>query len=334
MKIEIGESLIYSYLRHNKQCLVTQTNWKASGGWDISESIKEQAISEFLKIQKHNEFGKIFPSEIDQTIKQTEIDVIGIDANNTIFAFEVAFHEDGLSYGDKTETREKLIKKLLRIYITLMCYFPDYTYSIAFCSPKVRPATEKHFLEYFEILTKDFKSDNATFHYYLNEDFNNEIIKKTLISTLSEADTSELFIRSVKLLNLSNKFNSSEEDTKAKKNNKIAELSDNEIYYVEDSGESIQNFVKRLMRYVFKNKLLSTEELEKLHNKQYCQKAFGLQYPLLRDISDGYVDSSGRSRYWSTEVFNGQYYVCSQWWKEKTNIYSGKLQQWLKSIEN
>ena len=28
MKIEIGESLIYSWLRHEKQCQLVQTNWK------------------------------------------------------------------------------------------------------------------------------------------------------------------------------------------------------------------------------------------------------------------------------------------------------------------
>ena len=30
MKIEMGESLIYSWLRHEKHCQLTQKNWKAS----------------------------------------------------------------------------------------------------------------------------------------------------------------------------------------------------------------------------------------------------------------------------------------------------------------
>ena len=33
MKIEIGESLMYSWLRHNKLCELAQTNWKASENW-------------------------------------------------------------------------------------------------------------------------------------------------------------------------------------------------------------------------------------------------------------------------------------------------------------
>ena len=31
MKIEIGESLCYSYLRHVKRCWLVQSNWKVSG---------------------------------------------------------------------------------------------------------------------------------------------------------------------------------------------------------------------------------------------------------------------------------------------------------------
>ena len=33
MKIEIGESLCYSYLRHVKQCWLVQSNWKVSEHW-------------------------------------------------------------------------------------------------------------------------------------------------------------------------------------------------------------------------------------------------------------------------------------------------------------
>ena len=33
MKIEIGESLISSYLSHVEGCRIVQTNWKKSGGY-------------------------------------------------------------------------------------------------------------------------------------------------------------------------------------------------------------------------------------------------------------------------------------------------------------
>ena len=34
MKIEIGESLFYSWLRHVKQCQIVQNNWKVSSQWN------------------------------------------------------------------------------------------------------------------------------------------------------------------------------------------------------------------------------------------------------------------------------------------------------------
>ena len=34
MKIEVGESLACSYLRHVKRCWIVQANWKASDDWE------------------------------------------------------------------------------------------------------------------------------------------------------------------------------------------------------------------------------------------------------------------------------------------------------------
>lgn len=38
MKIEMGESLFYSWLRHVKECQMVQTNWKISPKWEIKFS--------------------------------------------------------------------------------------------------------------------------------------------------------------------------------------------------------------------------------------------------------------------------------------------------------
>lgn len=37
MKIEIGESLMISWLRHIKECQIAQTNWKPSPKWEIND---------------------------------------------------------------------------------------------------------------------------------------------------------------------------------------------------------------------------------------------------------------------------------------------------------
>ena len=74
MKIEIGESLIYSFLKHEKKCLISQMNWKPSGNWQVDSECHELVKYEFEKINKHHAFSEIFKSNFEQTLKQAEIE--------------------------------------------------------------------------------------------------------------------------------------------------------------------------------------------------------------------------------------------------------------------
>ena len=99
MKIEMGESLLQSYLKYEKSCLLSQTNWKTAANWNIDEKSFEQIEDIFSKIQNHEDFSDIFKkSSLDQVLKQAELDVVGIN-KDTIYMVEVAFHENGLQYG-------------------------------------------------------------------------------------------------------------------------------------------------------------------------------------------------------------------------------------------
>jgi len=357
MKVEIGESLVYSYLRHEKNCLITQTDWRPSGNWEIHQDIREHAQYEFDKINKHHAFSEIFKTDLNQTIKQAEIDVLGIDRNNNIYAYEVAFHENGLLYGGKIETRNRVFKKLLRSYLTLRCYFQDHKYTIAFCSPKVNPATEQHIKDYFEVLINDFRNDRVNFLYCSNEVFNSEIIQKTLNKTIGQFDSNELFARSVKLLNIADKFNqkkihsaqivsttiSSKEDSRKETEDiKPTEIDDIESVDLKDlniplnknENETVQEYVKKIMRLLLNSNSLSDDVISKLKDKEYCKRTFSIGFPLIRDISEGYKDATGRGRYWSRETFGGRYYVCSQWWKDRHDEHLIKIRQWLISLNN
>ncbi len=44
MKIEMGESLIYSWLRHVRCCQIVQTNWKVSSQWPLHHEDELQTI--------------------------------------------------------------------------------------------------------------------------------------------------------------------------------------------------------------------------------------------------------------------------------------------------
>ncbi len=203
MKIEIGESLLQSYLKYEKGCLVTQTNWKTSSLWQIADEDYQNIKSVFEKIHNHKDFSDVFKnSSLEQALKQAELDVVGIN-NDKLYMVEVAFHENGLQYGDKSETKDRVCKKLLRAYLIGLAFFPNFTYEIIFASPKVNPATDQIIKEYFTVLEKDFgDEENVNFRYLANEDYKNEILIPTLTSSLSDSDTSELFIRSAKMLEL------------------------------------------------------------------------------------------------------------------------------------
>lgn len=44
MKIEMGESLFYSWLRHVKKCQIVQTNWMTSSQWQLSNEDRLEEI--------------------------------------------------------------------------------------------------------------------------------------------------------------------------------------------------------------------------------------------------------------------------------------------------
>lgn len=203
MKIEMGESLLQAYLKHVENCLISQTNWKTSSSWNIDSSCKTKIESVYKKIRIDNHFKDVFKkNKLDQILKQAEIDVLGLDDKNTVFMVEVAFHEGGLNYGKKEETKNKIFEKFLRAYLIGLAYFPNKEIKIIFATPKTNPATKNVIDNYFKLLEKMFSSDNVHFQFITNDEFKNKILIPTLKSTSADSDTGELFLRSYKLLNM------------------------------------------------------------------------------------------------------------------------------------
>ena len=202
MKIEMGESLMQSYLKHIKGCLITQTNWKTLRSWKKSNENKAKA--KFEKIKK--EYPNIFSEKttFEKMINQAELDIIGI-ANDKIYMVEIAFHEQGLRYGnDDNKVRDRVLKKMIRAYLIWKIYFSNYSCEIIFASPKVNPSPDGLLNECFSKLAKDnfYEKDKVEFKYLSNKKFKEEILLPTLKTLKSDSDTSELFLRSAKLLKI------------------------------------------------------------------------------------------------------------------------------------
>ena len=203
MKIEIGESLALSYLKHVKKCVIYQTNWKASNRWSITDEENLKVI--FEAVRKSEEFRDISKkSEFDQFLRQAEIDALGIDQAGKVYAIDIAFHEQGLSYGstDK-ENAARVTKKLVRSYLAMRGYFPGRECEIIFASPKVGPTRDIAIDKAVENLCHILQDVNREkFKYITNDAFRDDILKETLRVTKDDADTNELFLRSYKLLRL------------------------------------------------------------------------------------------------------------------------------------
>lgn len=228
MKIEMGESLIYSWLRHEKHCQLAQNNWKASAFWELDNRDEIQHLMEVLTgfyIDTYN-FDISKGCSLDQFLKQAEVDAIGISftfASQSIYAVDVAFHEGGLSYGDKETTVMKIMQKCVRTALCLYGYFNIPVGEIIFASPKINPAVEHELQPKFEELTTLFEQNGLQFDakLYCNKVFNDEIMQPIIEKGTSVADTSELFLRSIQMYQMFNKSGPTGNDLVSEKENVV-----------------------------------------------------------------------------------------------------------------
>ena len=317
MKIEIGESLGCSYLRHVKQCWLVQANWKTSEHWSRKMTDAElEAMFHDIK-RKFDKDGNVFKKTKDaaQFLRQGEIDIVGVDQKGGIHAMEIAFHEAGLNYGGGVDNRIR--KKLLRALMILHAYHPpDAQISIYFVSPKVNPGVQQPLEDAFRALRAEYPT--VEWHLLTNRNFTEQMMKPTLEKSGTVADTSELFVRSAKLLELAGILNS--EDLRRASSTipeREVEREFSNVFTPSAVRTGFQPLVQDMMKtlLVCCPSLLDEQDKRNLLNHEYCKNVLGLQLsnlPLLRRVQDGVI-ISGRSRYYADEY--GEFYVCSQWWK-------------------
>ena len=205
MKVEIGESLGYSFLRHVKKCWLVQTNWKASDDWPkhLEDGDLEQEFSDMRR--KFDPDGSVFGKTTGyrQLLKQSEIDVVGVGFGGDIYAVEVAFHENGLQYGSSQETQKRVLKKMLRAKFLLDAYqlaAGKQQQHIYFVSPKVHNAVIPGLEEIFNRLSQEYPA--VDWQLLINSKFTGQVLQPLQDKIRQVADTSELFVRSWQLLEL------------------------------------------------------------------------------------------------------------------------------------
>lgn len=207
MKIEMGESLFYSWLRHIKGCQLVQTNWKASPNWvlhneDQLTEIMEKASVVFINVFGLDIIGKT--RKLSQFLRQAECDALGITTGsgiNKITAVDVAFHRDGLLYGSTRETVEKVIEKCIRNAMCIYGYLGSNDADIFFAAPKISDRIMQLLEPSIEELQRITDEMGFSFHFQViaNNAFNQMVLKPVLDLSHNVADTTELFLRSYQM---------------------------------------------------------------------------------------------------------------------------------------
>ena len=327
MKIEMAESLGASWLKHVKKCFIVQQNWKISPCWD--DSLERMAeingmVSRFKDLLRETEgferydvFGN---ATVDQLISQTECDIMGTIFENTAVQFnalEVAFHENGLQYGNKYETASKVISKLFRIAMVLYYYQGVKKGEIYFASPKVNPATLRVISPIFEKMKFFFAEENfdIVFDLIFNEDFKNKILNPVVECVDQIADSNELWLRALQLQSV---LGMTDENVPA------------HVRIVnEDPGnqdEKIGTVVRNELIPMLQTERVTSDEIADFLTLAESKAQFGINLPLLMKEADC-VAPEVRIRYYATPiVIRGERYkVCSQWFIRSL----GKVRSWI-----
>ena len=215
MKIEMGESLVYSWLRHVQKCQIVQTNWKTSPEWSCRhegelDHIMTKTSEFFLDKYGYNIYKRT--SSVSQLLRQAESDAIGVNTQGDdhrvdktkVYAVDVAFHEGGLSYGDRRSTVMKVIAKMLRTAMCIYGYFDTKDADIIFASPKVNYSILIDLKPCIEDVQKLMTGMGFEYEFRLvvNKDFETEILNPVLSLSDKIADESELFLRGYKMIQM------------------------------------------------------------------------------------------------------------------------------------
>jgi hypothetical protein len=336
MKIEIGESLLLSWLRHVQHCTVVQSNWKPSPAWEMGcQRVLEDRLDAIRAwASRWPELPILKKGELDQFVRQAEIDLLGTcirrsDPMPLWFAVESAFHENGLQYGGPPQTIGRVLKKLARAALAIDAYVDVGEAHLIFATPKMGTDLEAELEERISSLEAMLAGGSAPrFHLRLlaNQRFADEILRPVLDHADTVADTGELFLRAQQLVRLF--------DRQPRPAARLARAASRPPT-TEERGR-IGEHVRATMAELVRAGRLSSETIEKLQDADYCKRTFGLSYPFLKTLDDRRswrsqrMDGNGYGRYWTVplRIGNREFLMCNHWFIEQREPFD----RWVKDL--
>jgi hypothetical protein len=346
MKIEIGESILIPWLRHVKKCQIVQTNWKPSFlSWKLK---KEKALQKLMTesdfVFRENYDYEIYrkTSSFEELIQQAKIDILGIAFDNDdwhIYAFNAAYHEDGLDYGSEEDTVIEVLNMMLSAAMCIYGYFGWSAGDIIFASPKMNKNTMDILKSRLNHATILLRKNGFRHHLQLmaNRDFNEMIIQPVLAVSASVGGTTEFIARRLYEDNLfaddkQAEENRGESKTGAGDSDNVSPVEQDGIY--ELSGMKIGALVQTVLLKMFSNNEVSRKEVELMQTFHYSRKTFDIQYPLLVKVSSG--NGQAVPRYWpeAVDIYGEKYFICSEWFETPQNNDREYFMKWLEDKES
>ena len=291
MSVDMGESLMQSWLRHVKGCDIVQTNWKASMNIGYDKNKAEELLNSIRNESAFDFFAQGKTAE--NIIRQTEIDALGcIVSKKCYFAGEIAFHEDGLHY----KSPDSVPSKMLRTILCLYGYLNASEATVVFATPYIKSKAEKEKLEDFVIFLNQFLKNVCGLKKYqvklfANADFETNILNPVFYLVDEIKDTSEAFVRACKLI---------------KTTKSIGEISpdlNKEYIFTKYGPIDVSEMATKDLIETFIVPILNTKNIKFLlpfFEKETSSEIFKVSFPFLSYTRD---KSSGNFRYYAESYY-------------------------------
>jgi hypothetical protein len=348
MKIEIGESLMLSWLRHVKNCQLVQLNWKPSiNSWELYNEAELDIIMQETQELFYAKFGLDLykgNSSCSQLLQQGEIDALGIEINSgsvkNIYGIDIAFHESGLNYGTKDVTVARVVKKMIRSAMIIRGYFNIEKADIIFAAPKIHNSVYAPLEQCFVELNDYFRKKELAYHFSLicNDTFRDKIFNVVTAFSNTISDTSELFMRSIQMYNLFNQESTRRTNKLGGKSNTVVNGQDHVYNNLKGFEEmKVGALVRMSLSRLIDNKLLDANEIERLKQFEYSNRMFNINYPFLKEYEQGISEKeqtmiNGYRRYFAKpyQIDGELYFLCNDWYEDKNRSY---FIAWLKKYK-
>ena len=338
MKIEMGESLFYSWLRHVKECQIVQNNWKVSPQWQLNdadeiEELMHRVDAFFKQKYGYNIFKK--NTSLSQLLQQGECDVLGTSIQSDeikYYAIDVAFHESGLNYGDRNTTVMKVLEKCARTAFCLHGYLFTKEAEIIFASPKINPAVLTDLESCVQDINEIFWDNGYQYKFRIiaNDEYNDLVLKPILIASEGVSDTSELFLRGYQMFKMFSNFDTKQRRTVTREpdtRKQYIELdySDMDAYKELKIGMIAQHVLARMLEAG----CAAESEIAAMKTAEYSKQQFDIQYPLLIPF-----ENANRPLHYYAKpvtIYGKKYRLCCEWFeKEGANNDRPYLLSWIK----